>query len=68
MLRIHVDSDCSQTKIHDPRMAVGIYEDIRLIGCQYSDGARFRTVTYALEVTMNHIARVEIAEGISDIG
>ena len=64
---IHVGSDHGQTKVHDPCVALGIHKDICLIRCQYSDGTRFRTVTYSLEVTMDHIARVEVVDAISDI-
>ena len=66
-LRVHFSNDRGEIKVYDPCAAVGTHEDICLIRCQYSDGMRFRTVTYSLEVTMNHIVTVEVAEAISDI-
>ena len=64
---IRVVSEHGKAKIRDVCMTRVVHKDVLLAGRQYSSETRFRTVTYSLEVTMDHIARVEVAEADSDI-
>ena len=61
-------SDCSKAKVRDDRTVGAIHKDVFLAGYQYGCGTKFTTFTYSLEVTMNYIARVEVAETLSDVG
>jgi hypothetical protein len=65
---IQVLSDRSETKIRDSCMTGVVHKDIWLTGCQYGGETRFRTTTYPLEVPMNDIAGVEVAEALGDVG
>jgi len=58
----------SEPKIREARTTGVVHEDIRLVMCKYSDGTRFRTTTYTLEVPMNYIVGVEVAEPLSGVG
>jgi len=64
---IQVLSHRGDAEIHDARTARLVHENIRLIGCEYDCRTGFRTTTYSLEVPMDHIAGVEVAEAISDV-
>ena len=59
-------SDHSKTEIRDLCTTGGIHKDVRLAECQ---GGRtiFGTITYSLEISMNHVAGVEIVKAIDDI-
>jgi hypothetical protein len=65
--RIWVLSDCGEAKIRETRMARVVHKDIHLAECQCGGETIFRTTTYSLEVPVNDIARVEVAEALSDI-
>ena len=43
-----------------------VYEDVCLAEYEYDGLTGFRTTTYSLEVSVNHIAGMEVAEAISD--
>ena len=60
-------SDCSKTKIRDPRTTGGIHKDVLLAGCQCGDEMRFRIITHSLEISMNHVARVKVVKAVGDI-
>jgi hypothetical protein len=45
-----------------------VHKDVWLDVYQYGGRIRFRTTTYTLEVPMNDIAGVEVAEALSDVG
>ena len=64
---IEVFGDRSEAEIGDPCMTGVVHEDVRLAVCQCGHEARFRTATYSLEVPMNDIAGVEVAEAFSDV-
>jgi hypothetical protein len=49
-------------------MARVVDKNVRLAGRQYGREMRFRTATYSLEVPMNDIAGVEVAEALGDVG
>jgi len=57
----------SEAKIRDACVTRVVHKDIRLVECQHGGETRFRTVTYSHEVPMDYIARVEVAEAVSDI-
>jgi len=58
---IHVLSDRSQTKICNSRSTGVVHKDVWL--ARYHDGEKmFRTTTYPLEVPVNYVAGVEVAE------
>ena len=61
-------SDSSEAKVSNTRITGVVRKDVLLDTGQYGGGARFRTTTYALEVPVNHITGVEIAEALSDVG
>ena len=64
---IQVLSDCSEAKIHNARVTGVVHKDVWLVGYQYCGEMRLKT-TYSLKVPMNHIAGVEVAEALSDVG
>ena len=64
---IQVLSDCSETKICDQRITRVVHENVWLVVCQYGREMGFKT-THPLEVPVNNIASVKIAEAASDIG
>jgi hypothetical protein len=45
-----------------------VHKDVWLARCKYGGETGCRTTTYSLEVPMNHIASVEVAEALSNIG
>ena len=49
-------------------MAKVVDEDVQLAGCQYGGEMTFKITTYSLEVSMNDIAEVEVAEALGNIG
>ena len=49
-------------------MAGVVDKDVRLAGRQYGGETSFRITTYSLEVPMNDIAGVEVAEALGDVG
>ena len=63
---IQVLGDCSKAKIRDDGVTGVVYEDVWLARCQCG-GERVRTSTHSLEVSVNHIAVVEVGETTSDI-
>ena len=65
--RIRVLSDRSEPEVRDARVAVVVHKDVWLAGCQHSE-VKSRVFTYSFEVPMNHVARVEVAEALNDIG
>jgi hypothetical protein len=44
-----------------------VHKDVRLEVCQCGGKIRSRTATYPLEVSVNDIAGVEVAEALSDV-
>lgn len=58
---IQVSSDCSEAKICDARDAGVVHKDVRLLKCKYGGDTISRTTTYPLEVSVNHIAGMEVA-------
>ena len=59
-------SDHGKTEVRDLRTTVGTHKDVRLTECQ--DGRmRPETITYSLEISMNHVAGVEIVKAIGNI-
>ena len=65
---IQVLNDRSKTKTRDPRMIVGVQKNIWLDMCQYDGKTGLKTIAYSLEITVNHVARVEKVNAFSDIG
>ena len=63
---IQVLGDCGEAKIRDDGVTGVVYENVWLAGCQCG-GERVRTSTHSLEVSVNHIAVVEVGEATSDI-
>ena len=45
-----------------------IYKDVLLVGCLYNGEMRLGATTYSFEVPMNHIAGVEVAEALCNVG
>jgi len=64
---IQVLSNHGEAEIGDTCMTGIIHKDIRLVECQYGGRIISRTVTYSLEVPVNHIARVEVTKSLSNI-
>ena len=60
-------SDRSEAKIRETRMTGVVHKDVRLSRCQCGADLRLRTATYPLEVPVDDIAGVEIAEALSDV-
>ena len=65
---IQVASDRSEAKIRQTCMTGVVHKDVLLDMYQYGGEARHGTTTYPLEVPMNDIAGVEVAEALSDVG
>ena len=65
---IQVSSDRGEAEIGDACVTGVIHKDVWLARCQWGDETRFKITTYSLEIPMDHIARVEVAEALSDIG
>ena len=65
---IQVLGDHSKPKIYNARSIRVIYKDVWLAGCQHCCKTRFVMITYSLEVPVDHIAGVEVAEALRDIG
>ena len=65
---IQVLSDCSEAKIRDERITGVVHKDVWLAGCQYSGKTRYIITTYSLQVPVNYVAGVEVAEASGDIG
>ena len=59
--------DRCKTKIRDPRMAGSIHEDVWLDARQCSGKTGVKLTKYPLEVSVNHIARVEVTEALGDV-
>ena len=49
-------------------MAGVIHKDVLLEVCQYGGETGLGTTTHSLEIPMNDITGVEVAEALSDIG
>ena len=64
---IQVLSDCGKAEICDQRITGVVHKDVWLTRCQYGGKGRHRT-TYSLEVTMDHVAGMEVAEASGDVG
>jgi len=45
-----------------------VHKDVWLTRCQYGGETRLGTTTYSLEVPVNHIAGMEVAEPFSGVG
>ena len=54
--RIRVFSNRGEPKVRDARTTAVVHEDVWLAGCQCGGEMRFTTLTYPLEVPMNHVA------------
>ena len=65
-LRIHICSDCGEAEICDPRLAGGIYKDVLLVYVNTAVKLESEITTHSFEVTMDHIARVKVAETLDD--
>jgi hypothetical protein len=65
---VQISSDRSEAKVREMCMTAVVHKDVWLDVCQCGGKTRFRTTTYSLEVPMNNIAGVEIAEALSDVG
>ena len=65
---IRISSHHGEAKIPDTCTAELVHKDIRLAMYQYNCGTRSRKITYSLEVPMDYIARMKVAEAISDVG
>jgi hypothetical protein len=49
-------------------MAGVVHKDVLLEVCQCGGETRLETTTYSLEIPMNDITGVEVAEALGDIG
>ena len=65
---IWVQSHCSELKVGDTRITRVVHEDVWLDTRQYNSETEVRMTTYSLEIPMNHIAGVEVAKALCDIG
>ena len=65
---VQISSDPSEAKVRKTRMTAVVHKDVWLDVCQCDGRTRFKTITYPLEVPVNDIAGVEIAEALSDVG
>ena len=59
-------SDRGEAKIGDAWMTGVIHKNVRLVRCEYLDKRISRKTTYSLEVPMDDIAGVEVAEALGD--
>jgi len=64
---IQVLSYGGEAKIRDACMTRVVHKDVRLVEYQHGGTMGFRTATYSLEVPVNHIAGVEVAQALSDV-
>jgi len=64
---IHALSDPGLADVRDARMPRVVHKDVWLAERQYGGEMRFRVTTYPLEVPVNYIAGVEVAETLSNI-
>ena len=68
---MRVLSDNSDAKIREQCMRAivnNVHKHIYLVGRQSSCETRFRVTTYSLEISMDHITRVEIIEALCNLG
>ena len=65
--RVRIRSDRREAEVRDPRVVVGVQENIRLDACQHGGKTGFRQITYTLEITVNYIAGVEKVKAFGDI-
>ena len=65
---IQVSSDRSEAKVCETCMIGVVHKDVWLDVCQCGGKTRSRSTTYPLEVPVNDIAGVEVAEALSDVG
>jgi hypothetical protein len=61
-------SDRSETKICNSCMARLVHKDVWLTGCQCGGTRSSRATAYPLEVSMNDITGMEVAESLDNIG
>ena len=64
---IQVLGDFGEAKICNYCMTGVVHKYVWLAECQYGT-EKFRTSTHSLEVSMNHITVMEVAEATSNIG
>ena len=64
----HICSDRSETKVCDPRLAGGVHKDILLAGVNTVEKLEIEITTHSIELTMNHVAGMEVTEAPSDVG
>ena len=67
---MRVLSDNSDAKIREQCMRAivnNVHKHIYLVGCKSSCETRFRITTYSLEISMDHIARMEIIEALCNL-
>jgi hypothetical protein len=65
---VQISSDRSEAKVRKMCMTAVVHKNVWLDVCQCGGRTRFRTITYPLEVPMNDIAGVEVAEALSNVG
>jgi len=65
---IRVLSERGKAKIGDACMTRVVHQDVRLAERQRGSETGFGTATHSLEIPVNHIAGVEVAEALSNIG
>ena len=58
---------CGEAKIRNTCITRVVHKDVWLAGESISGKTGFRTTTHSLEVPVNHIAGVKVAEALSDI-
>ena len=63
---IHVSKDGSEAEIGDACMARVVHKDVLLTECYCGGERRFRT-TYPFQISVKHVARVEILEARSNV-
>ena len=65
---IQVQSHRSEPEIRDTRITGVVHEDVWLDMCQRGGKTGVKTITYPFEVPVNHVARVEVAEALGNVG
>ena len=65
--RIQALNDHAKAKIGDPRTAGGVHKDLWLAGHQYSGERKSRTIAYSLEISVDHVAGVDVVEAFGDV-
>ena len=68
---MRVLSDNSDAKIRQPCMRGtfnNVHKNIHLVGRKWSCETKFRIITYSLEISVDHIARMEIIEALRNLG